>query len=431
MCFFLRNNLGRKEVELENTNQQSTDINNSSSTIKNRLKNKIVTERAKSSSNIKASKSIISNEKLGTNLIRKSTFNYYKDVRDRVRSTGSTNDEIAKRNVYYNSPNITRSDYLISKAKLDNYKEVRDRLRSSTNEEIAKRNDVYNNKPNVTRPDGLIHKKTFKYYKDAGDWMRVSKKWIESEWYETQTGKIKKLRCTTTPLDPETPPCPACAYLFYNEHSDCYELFESKEKHYHNFNYKTDISKINNKQLGITKADDVIYQKTFSYYREATSWIRSSRIWKESEWCDTDTYKILKLRCNFPNPVDSQIPPCPICAYLFYNEQSDCYEFFESKGKHIHNLNQITKITATTNVNDQLNNTQGDFRFDINKVNICTTTKEAVRRKIEEKKNSVIVNTKKVICSNNKTKNDQVNSIQDGYQFDMDLLQNNDEQIDR
>jgi len=115
---------------------------------------------------------------------------------------------------------------------------------------------MINEHPEIANPEDLVHKTTFDNYKEAKYWIKSTKKWISSEWYQTKTGRIKKLRCSMEPPNPSCKPCPACAYLFYNEEEDNYELFESRTKHDHKF--------IENRTAGISLATKEIIHALYS-----------------------------------------------------------------------------------------------------------------------------------------------------------------------
>ena len=116
--------------------------------------------------------------------------------------------------------------------------------------------NLINEHPEISNPEDLVHKTTFENYKKAKDWMKSTKKWIASDWYQTKTGRIKKLRCSFLPPNQSCKPCRASAYLFYNEEADNYELFESRTKHDHKF--------IENKTAGISLVTKEIIHALYS-----------------------------------------------------------------------------------------------------------------------------------------------------------------------
>ena len=256
---------------------------------------------------------------------------------------------------------------------------VTERAKSSSNVETAKSN-INNENFDITKSDDFTRKATFNFYKDVTSWLKSSKKWIASDWHKTDSGMIRKLRCSTNPVDAEIQRCPASAYLFYNKQSNCYEFFESKKKHNHDSNYKMKFGISSTTRKAIKELNDkgvtfpILIIQILKMQSANNPHIVVPTKTQLNKYLD---YKLQRGDRTSKNMINHDSN----------NEFSNEYENSESREKH-----------------------------------------EAIRRIAEEIKNSV--NTETVMCSNNQTKNDQVKNKQGDFQFDMDLLQN-DEQVDR
>lgn len=94
-----------------------------------------------------------------------------------------------------------------------------------------------------------------------------------------------------------------------------------------------------------------MHKKTFNSLVEANNWLNLLKKWKLSEWQQAETGLIMKFRCVITNT-----SLCRVSAYLFFNEQADIYEFFESKRQHYHTVKWGICWETKVVINDLLAN---------------------------------------------------------------------------